>query len=474
MVAGLARSETFARASITKDDFSSAALLRALEVADIPWNTTRKNVFPEGETGVRGMLLGFFVFGGNSGCSSQTSEHSWLTKLLVGHAKRARPDFIFTSIQVNKNYASRPHVDKNNLGKSLILGLGDYRDGQLWVHDDEGKETLELKESITSAYNYTAGKQISGSILDCHDELVEFDGTKLHYTLPFVGDRYTLIYFTCDRFLEACEETQVALTKAGFDFSWSCCQLQKELQERREEKRELKKELHAKKLTEWREEQRKEREKLGRCFARTWNKGWGGACPHWRAPENEIFCRMHEDERETWKTHGRIDGVIPAAKKEEMLKWQKIMVAKGEKPPSPLPYGSCVLVPFPQWSLETIVPGLQGYLPPTVVNADDEAGEDHEDTSPKPAVESVEPKSVICEEQPRKRKLSILMSDPDIDSIAGAGKQQLMTAFFPRTSQSSGDRRVVSRSRAKKQQLMTSFLSQLKEGKAGTIETLTH
>ena len=40
-----------------------------------------------------------------------------------------RPEFCFTSVQVNKNYASALHVDKNNCGPSLIVGLGDYSGG---------------------------------------------------------------------------------------------------------------------------------------------------------------------------------------------------------------------------------------------------------------------------------------------------------------------------------------------------------
>jgi hypothetical protein len=440
-----AQSEDLAHASVTENDFSLAAVQRALENADIPWNTTRKNVFPDGETGVRGMLLGFFFFGGSAGCSTCTTEHAWLTKLLAGHVKRARPDFLFTSIQVNKNYASRPHVDKNNLGQSLILGLGDYTDGQLWVHDDKGDVPLELKEDIFSAYRYRSGKSYSGTVLDCRNEIIEFDGTKLHYTLPFTGDRYTLVFFTSDMFMRASEETRAALNEAGFNFSWSCQNLLKSLHEQVEEKKRHKDELRAQFITEWREQQRKEREKLGRCFARTWNKGWGGACPHWRAPENEVFCRMHEDERETWKTHGRIDGVIPAAKQAEMLKWQKILVGKGELPPSPLPYGSCVMVPLPNWSFETIIPGLQGYLPPTVVDARGEEKHDavEEDLGSSERFDG----DLANAEQPRKRKR--------------AGEQQLMTAFFSQQKQKlSGEPAVATSGPASKHQLMSAFFTQ--------------
>ena len=54
-----------------------------------------------------------------------------LTKLLVAYGRQNCPGFAFTSIQVNKNYRSALHVDRNNLGKSMIVGLGDYSKGEL-------------------------------------------------------------------------------------------------------------------------------------------------------------------------------------------------------------------------------------------------------------------------------------------------------------------------------------------------------
>ena len=83
--------------------------------------------------------------------------------------KQNCPGFNFTSIQVNKNYQSGLHVDRNNLGKSMIVGLGDYKDGGLWVH-------------------------MKGEV-DLRKTWYEFDGNVPHCTLPYSGTRYTLIYF---------------------------------------------------------------------------------------------------------------------------------------------------------------------------------------------------------------------------------------------------------------------------------------
>ena len=43
---------------------------------------------------------------------------------------RMQPDFRYTTIQFNKNYATKKmHVDGNNEGPSYIVGVGDYTGG---------------------------------------------------------------------------------------------------------------------------------------------------------------------------------------------------------------------------------------------------------------------------------------------------------------------------------------------------------
>ena len=53
-----------------------------------------------------------------------------ITDLLVRYMKQAKPEFKFTSIQVNKNYLSALHVDSNNMGPSFIVGFGNYIGGE--------------------------------------------------------------------------------------------------------------------------------------------------------------------------------------------------------------------------------------------------------------------------------------------------------------------------------------------------------
>jgi len=75
----------------------------------------------------------------------------------------------FTSIQVNHNYQTKPHQDKNNVGISLTLSFGDFTGGELVV----GGIPYQTKNST----------------------LIFNGGLEEHYNNPIIGDRYSITYF---------------------------------------------------------------------------------------------------------------------------------------------------------------------------------------------------------------------------------------------------------------------------------------
>eukprot|EP00747_Dinoflagellata_sp_TGD_P114762 gnl/TRDRNA2_/TRDRNA2_171999_c3_seq1.p1 gnl/TRDRNA2_/TRDRNA2_171999_c3~~gnl/TRDRNA2_/TRDRNA2_171999_c3_seq1.p1 ORF type:complete len:550 (-),score=119.14 gnl/TRDRNA2_/TRDRNA2_171999_c3_seq1:149-1798(-) len=318
--------EAIARRAVEAGDFSMKTVERALAATVVPWNGSRKNVLPPGQTVVQGMILGMYVYGARIGVSSATKNNPWLTRLLAGFAKSHCDGFAFTSIQVNVNYAARPHVDRNNLGPSMIIGLGPYEGGKLWVHDDEGDIPFTLEEDIHMEHRYKCGTTLPGAEVDVRERWFEFNGNDLHFARPFTGTRYSLVFFTCDRYTATPEEVRVELAELGLDFSWESLELQKALQEKKASRKRLREEAEAERREAWLQQ----RELYGRCPARTWARGWGGSCPHYRSEGSGDFCFQHA---ESWKTHGRKDGPIPKAKAEEMLKWQRILAKKGEHPP---------------------------------------------------------------------------------------------------------------------------------------------
>lgn len=55
---------------------------------------------------------------------------------IYNECKRLFPDFNFDGVMINKNFKCPPHKDKNNKNDSLIIGLGDYENGELVVENE--------------------------------------------------------------------------------------------------------------------------------------------------------------------------------------------------------------------------------------------------------------------------------------------------------------------------------------------------
>jgi len=85
------------------------------------------------------------------------------------------PDFKYTICTVNRDTLMKKHLDSNNVGKSYLVCLGDYNGGGLYIYDNDGKKTL----------------------YDTHNTMLHFNGSDYaHETQPFVGRRYTLIFYS--------------------------------------------------------------------------------------------------------------------------------------------------------------------------------------------------------------------------------------------------------------------------------------
>ena len=90
--------------------------------------------------------------------------------------KQHNPNFKFTSIQINENQKTSKHLDGYNVGKSYIIGLGDYTGGEVRLYTKDGKSHKDI---------------------NIKNRWATFNGSELeHETLPFKGDRYTLVYYS--------------------------------------------------------------------------------------------------------------------------------------------------------------------------------------------------------------------------------------------------------------------------------------
>jgi len=230
--------EAFAKKAVERGDVRRNVVEHALSLANVPLSANRQNVIPTGQKAIRGAVCGLYVYSQNVGVTNFGTRHSWLTRLLCAFCRKANPSFSFTSIQVNVNYAARAHVDGNNLGPSMITGLGKYKGGALWVHDVKGKVEYTLSEDIKQNVQYKKGASFKGIEKDISKKWCEFNGTRLHLTRPFHGTRYSLVYFVCDRYAETPAKVCAQLTEGGFNFKWGSAKLEKMLTTKRTERKE--------------------------------------------------------------------------------------------------------------------------------------------------------------------------------------------------------------------------------------------
>jgi hypothetical protein len=90
-------------------------------------------------------------------------------------AEEIATDINWTTFMLNMNYEAKTHIDKNNIGESLVVAFGDYTGGELVAIDPDGNETeynIRYKPVIMDA-----------SVIP-------------HYVKPITsGTRYSIIFF---------------------------------------------------------------------------------------------------------------------------------------------------------------------------------------------------------------------------------------------------------------------------------------
>jgi hypothetical protein len=84
-------------------------------------------------------------------------------------------DLKWTTFMLNMNYEAVPHIDKNNIGESLVVAFGDYTGGEL----------------------VTIAEDLSETEYNIRYKPVLMDASKIvHYVKPITsGTRYSIIFF---------------------------------------------------------------------------------------------------------------------------------------------------------------------------------------------------------------------------------------------------------------------------------------
>ena len=177
-------------------------------------NSGRVNVLPPGTPWVHSDTLGLIRTRASAekrmrlakGTTSFPSFLKLLNAWLRGQLPEGSSVLPHTSVCINKGYAARCHRDKGNVGPSVLLTAGTFTGGNLryWSHDNGEVNASNLGET-------------GSTLLDVSQPVV-FDGSRAHAVEPFTGERFSVVFFSVNKFSAASKQRQEFLLQLGFQF----------------------------------------------------------------------------------------------------------------------------------------------------------------------------------------------------------------------------------------------------------------
>ena len=120
----------------------------------------------------RQVCFGYTTYRGKKKISVFTERYPHIMDLFEEFIESHYPEFEFNAVYVNKNVKCKKHVDSKNIGKSLLVGFGNYTGGETSLYLDK-----EIR-------------------FDIQNHSLIFNGSEImHRSLPFKGTRYSLVFF---------------------------------------------------------------------------------------------------------------------------------------------------------------------------------------------------------------------------------------------------------------------------------------
>ena len=106
-------------------------------------------------------------------------EHPELMLIFNEYRDHYFKDFLFDQVTINyspKGTIIRQHLDKTNVGDSILVAYGDYEGGKTYVENEKDR-------------NFT--------LTDCRNELLCFNGSQRKHGVTAVtsGNRYSLVFY---------------------------------------------------------------------------------------------------------------------------------------------------------------------------------------------------------------------------------------------------------------------------------------
>jgi len=177
-------------------------------------NPTRTNVMPDGQDWVWSDTLGLLRDRiGDIHLTPATCRYPEVVQLLNKYLLDRLPaeeaaKFQWTSLNLNCNYAARLHRDGNNFGPSFIKAFGEFTGGELQYWPEDDRKMMKL-EDLRPQYCEQ---------LDLKRNLVLFNGNCGHAVTDFVGERFSVVYFTGSCHAQAPQECKDESIKLGFNY----------------------------------------------------------------------------------------------------------------------------------------------------------------------------------------------------------------------------------------------------------------
>ena len=109
-----------------------------------------------------------------------------LTTLLAKAVRSWAPDMTFTAISLSLNCQTLPHVDSSNCtAANLVAPITAFTGGGIWIEDPNATTLVPIQ-----------GKEVAGKVHELNEGPVIIPAkTKLHCTMPWVGDRLVLVAY---------------------------------------------------------------------------------------------------------------------------------------------------------------------------------------------------------------------------------------------------------------------------------------
>ncbi len=140
------------------------------QLGKLKWDTSiRRKKIEKNNKRPKSMIAGKRFWRQSWGKCRLSNEYPNLDNVLKEFISEYDNTFEYTTVTLNKNFECLPHFDSANVGESYIIALGNYTGGEL---------------------------NIEGTKYDIRGKWLKFNGSeKKHWVEPFIGDRYSLVYY---------------------------------------------------------------------------------------------------------------------------------------------------------------------------------------------------------------------------------------------------------------------------------------